>query len=141
MRFVSQQGFFNGQSAAVAHQFPIAADDAVAGHDDGKGIPAIGGSNGARGPGVSNGFGNLSVRCRVSVRYGPKGLPDFELKRGSLRSESDLERFPFSRKVFFQLPNGLPKRQFGIDPPAVGLDRMSAILKRDLRQRLRGACQ
>ncbi len=140
-RFVSQESFFNRQAAAVADQFPVTSDDAVAGHDNREGVLSVRGPDCACGAGASDSLSDLSVGYRVSVRYIPEGLPDLELKLGTFRVEADLERLSFSGKVLIQLLDRLAKRQFGADPLAVWGKRVSAVLERDMCQSLRVSCQ
>ena len=95
---VPQQPLFAPQAAAVTGQLrtrpaacPVAADDAVAGNDDGNRITAVGRAHGAHGFGVANRVGNRLVTGRLAIPDAEKLLPDLTLKRRAVQGQGQVE--------------------------------------------------
>ncbi len=90
-RFQFQQRLLVMQSTAVADKFATAADDAMAGDDDGNGIATIGQSDGPRSCGVADGSCNFSVTRRDSPGHLTQSIPDASLKFSAFCSQWHVE--------------------------------------------------
>src|SRR5271157_4420528 len=72
---VLEQPAFARQAAAIAGQPAIAADDAMARHNDTDGIAPVGEPHGPDGFGFADAFGERTItECRPA-RYGAKRIP------------------------------------------------------------------
>src|SRR5471032_1522301 len=72
--FQGQQGFLGMQAARKPCQLARGADHAVAGGDDGNGILAIGGADGAHGGGAADLARDLAIAARLAKWYGQQRL-------------------------------------------------------------------
>src|SRR5262245_30523330 len=72
---------------AVAAQFAVFADDAVAGRDECRRIRSASAGDGARGCGLADAACDLAVRSRLAIRYAAQFFPDSFLKRSALHVE------------------------------------------------------
>jgi len=116
--FQSQQPLLGGQSvsAAVAVEFAICADDAVAGNDQRHGVHGVGGSHGAIGVGTVDLARDLDVGAGLPVGDAEHGLQGFALERGEQRPiDGDGEGGAPAVQVFAQF------LCVGHDPFGVGL--------------------
>ena len=88
-----QQPLLAPQTAAVSRQLraPAAADDAMAGHDDGDRIAAVGRADRAHRLGVVNGYGDVLVAGSLAVVDAEKLLPDLPLEWGALQIQGQVE--------------------------------------------------
>ena len=81
MAFQIQQCLFARQSSGIAGQLAVAADNAMAGNDDGDFVCTVSGSYCTNGFGISQSFGLLFVAARIAIRYGLQDMPNLLLKR------------------------------------------------------------
>ena len=72
---------FAFDASSVAGEGAAGADDAVAGHEDGDRVRAVGEAHGAGGFGSSDALGKLRVADGGSARDVAEGAPDLALKR------------------------------------------------------------
>ena len=79
----SKQRLFAVQAACVAGQLAVAADDAVAGNQDGHFVLPVGGSNGADGFRIVQTLRLLLVAARFAVRNRQERIPCLLLKFGT----------------------------------------------------------
>lgn len=98
-----QQNALHGKTAGIAGEGAICAKNAVAGHNDPQGIPVTGHSHGTAGTGSADGSCDLPVGSCFPVGNPAQRFPDSDLKGSSAGFKWEIERRPFSRKVFPQL--------------------------------------
>src|SRR5205823_400231 len=92
-RFQVQQQPLPFQAAAETYQAAGCTNYAVAGHDDGNWIPAIGSSNRAHGLRGADLRRDLAVAARLPVGNGPERAPYPLLKLRTRNFERNVERF------------------------------------------------
>ena len=90
-KFQVEQILFGPEASAVAGQVAVAADDAVAGEDDGDGVGAVGIGHSPDGFGESDGGGQFTVGHCLSVGDVGELLPDALLEVGAGQQEGDVE--------------------------------------------------
>lgn len=101
-----EQQPFGRQTTGIARERTVAADDAVAGDEDRKGVGTVGRGDGPHGPRVSQ------LRCQPGVGAGPaegnlrQQLPDRPLKRRSDGQQRDIEHAALRGEIFVELPHG-----------------------------------
>ena len=78
-----EQGLLPIQSAAIAGEAPVGANNPMARNDDCDGIMAVGQSHGAHGTGRTDLFGDFPVRPGFPVGNRQQSLPDPLLKLGA----------------------------------------------------------
>lgn len=78
-----QQETFRLQSAGIADQLMVAADDPMAWDQYGDGIGAVGGGDGPDGLGVADRLGQLRVGTGFAIGNSLELLPDQVLERGA----------------------------------------------------------
>ena len=76
-----EQPFLAVESAAVARERAVGADDAMARDDDSDGVPTVGGPDGARAPGRPMRRGKLGIADGRSVGNRQQSLPDLISER------------------------------------------------------------
>ena len=87
MRFFKlKQGGFHGQTAAVADQTAVRADDAVTGSRDIDGVAVVRHADCAGGFRLPDCPGNIAVGARFAVVNVTQRRPDLALKRRALRA-------------------------------------------------------
>ncbi len=99
-----QQPLLALQPAAISRERAVGADHPVTGHQDGNGIPPIREPHGARGAGLADPPGQLSVAPSLAVRNFRELPPDTLLKFRALQAQRQIERPPPPRKIFLELP-------------------------------------
>ena len=122
----AQQRLLNGQAAAIAHQSSAAADDPVAGREDGNRVRSVGVGHGTDSGRPPYAPGYFAVGDGLPVWNIHKLLPDAFLERAACEQERQVERFPLSEEVFIQLASGclgdirglghVAGRQLGLQP-------------------------
>lgn len=70
-----QQILLAVEAVGEACQGAVAADDSVAGDDEGNGVAADGTTDGLRGA-ATNPSGNLAISYRLPIGYGEEFMPD-----------------------------------------------------------------
>jgi len=78
----------------------------VAGHDDRDGIAAVGGTDGARGGGVSEGVGDLLVAAGFAEGDGEELLPTLALEFRAAQVDGEIEGAAGAGEVFGELAFG-----------------------------------
>src|SRR3989442_1027819 len=104
--FVLKQPALAVQAAAEASQLAARPDHTVAGDDDGDGVLAVGGADGAGGARAVEAARQLTVARGRAVRDGTQGVPHAPLKRGASRGERQVEGRAGAREVLAQLLAG-----------------------------------
>ena len=87
--FEFQKLAFAVGTPAVAGEFAVGANDAVAGDDDGEEVGAAGGADGADGLGRADGLGDLGVGAGFAAGDFEQGLPDALLEGGGADVEGE----------------------------------------------------
>ena len=98
-----EQLAFYVESAAVAAQGAARCDYAVAGDDDGDGIPVVRHADGAAGVRVANGLSDVAVAAGFAVRDFEQRMPARQLELGSAEIEREGELVALAREVFAEL--------------------------------------
>ena len=80
---------FGFEAAGEASEGAGGTNDAVAGHDDGNRIAAVGGADGADGGGMVDLLGDLTIGTGLAEGDGAESIPDFVLERRAVRVERD----------------------------------------------------
>src|SRR5205809_4065930 len=91
------------QTAAESCELAPGADDAVAGHDDGNGVLAVGGADGAGQADVAEAARDLAVAARDAERDRAKLLPHAQLEGGAGWVQRQIERGAGAGEVFGEL--------------------------------------
>ncbi len=107
--FEGEEEFFGIEAAGVTGQTAVAADDAVAGDDDGDRVGGIGGGYGADGLGVADAAGQFGVGDGGAVGDFQQLRPDRTLEGRSREANFQVERLAAAREVLVQLGNGAYK--------------------------------
>ena len=104
MRFFKlKQGGFHGQTAAVADQTAVRADDAVTGSRDIDGVAIVRHADCAGGFRLSDCPGNIAVGARFAVGNVTQRRPDLALKRRALRAAGEVKAASRSGEILVQL--------------------------------------
>src|ERR1035438_1915983 len=90
------------EAAAISTQRPSGCDDAVAGNNDGDGIPIVGHADRAEGLRVSDGAGDIAVAASLAVGDCEERLPAGELKCGSAEIERHREFVALAAEVLVE---------------------------------------
>jgi len=132
--FEGEELFLDRQAAAVAGEFAVAADDAMAGDDDGDGIGSIGEADGARGFGIADAAGEFAVGDGLAVGNVAEQLPDFLLKGRALGSEREVEGFEFTAEVGAELADGFLEWSGVFAPYGLGEGRALSVWEEDVAE-------
>ena len=100
---VLQQPFFTPQAAGVTGEAFVCTNNAVAGHDDGYFVAAIGVGGGTYYFGVAHALCQVSVADGFAVRYFQQLVPYGLLKSGAVLVNGDVEIFAAACKKLNQL--------------------------------------
>lgn len=87
-----EEFLFAVDAPAVSGEGAVAADDAVAGDNDGRRVGCAGTSNCTNRGRLADFLSKLRVSAGFSSRDGTEGLPDAHLKGGSAEIEGKVER-------------------------------------------------
>ena len=109
------------ESPAVSRQMTAASDDAMAGDDNRKRVPAIRRSYGANCRGPSDGTGQITVRSGRTVRYREQPAPHRLLKRSTRRGQREVEGLARAFKILGDLPDCVPELDAIIFPVRIKL--------------------
>src|SRR6266700_1942425 len=82
--FEREQPALGWQSSAVARESPIAANDAVAGNNNGHWIGAVGHTNCAGGSWATDSPGNFCIGACLSIGYMQQFLPHCDLEGSTM---------------------------------------------------------
>ena len=104
--FEIEQLSLHGEPTAEPDQPAVAADDAVAGDDDGDGVGAVGGPHGADRGGPADGLRQLPVAPRLAVGDALERGPHLPLERGAVRGEWNRKDDEIAGEVGCQLAAG-----------------------------------
>ena len=135
--FVVEQPLFALQTAAVAGEAAVFADDAVAGNEDGEAVGTVGGGHGAYGGRFSKLFGQRLIMGGFAVRDGLQRVPHPPLKRAAGGVQRHAKLAARTLEIFAQLglhqsgvfvfallglaaEQALEIAQFIVDAPAAG---------------------
>ena len=94
-----KQRLFAVQTACVAGQFAVAADDTVAGNQDRHFVLPVCSGNGANGFGITQLLRLLLVAARFAVRNGQQRVPHLLLKSCTYRFQRRRKNFQTALKV------------------------------------------
>ena len=117
--FAPQAAAVTGELGTGAAACAVAADDAVAGHDDCHRIASVGRAHGAHGFGVVDGVGNRLIAGGFAVRDAEKLLPDLSLTGRAVQGEGQIEAAQFASEIRGQLPLRLPQKWMRARPRRV----------------------
>ena len=92
---IEQRGF-PGHAARVTGEGTVFPHHAMAGNNDGKGICAGGGSDGADGVRGSEACRQIAIADGFAIGDGGNLLPDLKLKRGAAEADGDVKLLPFA---------------------------------------------
>ncbi len=98
-----QEPAFAPQAAGISGEGAVAADNAVAGNDDGQFVFAVGGAYGPDAFRVADAVRQLQVRDGMAERDVQELLPYGLLEVGTGLLQGQLESFTFAGKVFVEL--------------------------------------
>src|SRR5437763_13215933 len=115
-RLVREQPALGLDAAAEAGERAVAADDAVARHDDGDGIGSVRGADGAHGVGMPDVARDGAVHRGRAVRDGAQAAPHALLKGGAVDREREVEVAQLAGEVRAQLRHDAAQRAVVADP-------------------------
>src|SRR5688572_5724257 len=87
-----QEGALGIESAGVAGERPLRADQPMAWNDDRQGVESGGPTHRPRRPGLSESLGELAVRDRLAVGYFRQRLPYSSVMDRTARVQHEVER-------------------------------------------------
>ena len=97
--FESEQLAFDIQTPGKTCQGAVAADNAMAGNDDGQRIAAVGGAHRPHRCRPVDGAGNIRVAAQSTPGYSRQRGPDRALEGGARRCQGQVELFALAGEV------------------------------------------
>src|SRR4030042_4318482 len=108
LSFVGEKPLFPPETTSIPDQPAVAADNSVAGDDDGNGIPVVGLAAGPPGLRPSHRPRHLPIRRGLPIRDPDQLPPSFFLKLCTLQEEVQRKFLPLSPEVFVDLRDRRP---------------------------------
>lgn len=127
LAFEGEELFFYGKAAAEAGELAVAANDAMARHDDRNGIRTVGEPDRAGGFGIAEFASDLAVADRFTVGDLLQAAPHEQLKIGSVQDQWHIEILQIAGKIRFELTDDVLERLLVIIPRWVRRLRTAAV--------------
>lgn len=111
--FEGEEELLGGEAAGEPGKFAAGGEDTVAGEEDGEGVVADGGADGAGGGGAVEGVGDGGVGGGAAVGNGGEGVPHGFLEVGAAGVEGQGESGACAGEVFGELRGRVGEERMG----------------------------
>src|SRR6266581_4272223 len=135
--FEFEKHLLGGEASAKSCEAAVAADHAMARHDDGNRVAPVRQTHRAHGFGIPDALRELSVGNRFSVGNGAQGIPNAKLKIRPFQRHREIEVLQFTAEISLQLADDFGKRRLVLLPAGSRGRRTLAALEAHQAQRIR----